>query len=43
MAFQRTKEEEGRPVMVERKLDGALGESSADRNFRKSGATVHNL
>ena len=41
--FQRTKEEEGRPVMVRRKLDGALDEPSVDRNFRKPHATVHNL
>ena len=42
MPFQRTKEE-GRPVMVKKKLDDALDESSADRDFRKPGATVHNL
>ena len=41
--FQRTKEEEGRPVMVKRKLDGALDESSADQDFCKPGVTVHNL
>ena len=30
-------------MMVKRKLDGAVEESSADRDFRKPGATVHNL
>ena len=29
--------------MVKRKLDGALDESSADRDFCKPGVTVHNL
>ena len=29
--------------MVKRKLDGAVDESSADRDFCKPGATVHNL
>ena len=29
--------------MVKRKLDGALDESSADQDFHKPGATVHNL
>ena len=42
MPFQRAKEE-GRPVIVKRKLDGAVDESSADRDFRKPSATVHNL
>ena len=31
------------PVMVKRKLDGAVKGSSADRKFRKSDATVRNL
>ena len=43
MPFQRTKKEEGRPVMVKRKLDGVVDESSADRKIRKWDATVHNL
>ena len=30
-------------MMVKRKLKGALDESSADRDFRKPGRTVHNL
>jgi len=30
MPFKRTKEEQGRPMMVKRKLDGAVDESSAD-------------
>ena len=30
-------------MMVRRKLDGAVDESSADRDFRKPGTTVHNL
>ena len=42
MPFKRTKEEEGRPVMVKRKLDGAVDKSSLDREIRKSNATVHN-
>ena len=42
MPFKRNKEE-GRPVMVKRKLDGAVDESSADQEIRKSYATVHNL
>ena len=29
--------------MIKRKLDGAVDESSADQDFRKPGATVHNL
>ena len=36
-------EEEGRPVMVKRKLDGAVDESSVDRKIRKWDMTVHNL
>ena len=30
-------------MMVNRKLDGAVDESSVDQDFRKLGATVHNL
>ena len=30
-------------MMVERKLDGAVEESTADQDIRKSDATVHNL
>ena len=30
-------------MMVKRKLEGALDESSADQEIRKSDATVHNL
>ena len=30
-------------MTVKRKLDGAVEESSADQDFRKLGATVHNL
>ena len=30
-------------MMVKRKLDGALDESSADGAFRIASATVHNL
>ena len=30
-------------MMVKRKLDGAVDESSADQNFRKLNTTVHNL
>ena len=30
-------------MMVKRKLDGAVDESSADQNFRKLSTTVHNL
>ena len=32
-----------RPVMVKRKLDGAVDESSADRKIRKSDTIVSNL
>ena len=41
--LQWSKEKEGRPVMVKRKLDGAVDESSADREIRKSDTTVYNL
>ena len=34
---------EGNPMMVKRKLDGAVDESSADRKICKSNAVVHNL
>ena len=30
-------------MMVERKLDGTVEESSADQEIQKSDATVHNL
>ena len=30
-------------MMVERKLDGIVDESSADQDIRKSDVTVHNL
>ena len=30
-------------MMVKRKLNGAVEKSSADQDFRKLGATVHNL
>ena len=40
--FLRTKEE-GRSVMVKRKLDGAVDESSVYRKIRKWDAIVHNL
>ena len=30
-------------MVVKRKLDGAVDESSADQEIRKSDATVHNL
>ena len=30
-------------MMVKRKLDGAVDESSADLEIQKSGATVHKL
>ena len=30
-------------MMVKRKLDGAVDESSADQEIRKSKVTVHNL
>ena len=30
-------------MMVERTLDGAVGESSADQEIRESNAAVHNL
>ena len=30
-------------MMVKRKLDGAVDESSADQEVRKSNATVHTL
>ena len=43
MHFKRNKEEEGRLVMVKRKLDGTVDESSADQELRKSYVTVHNL
>ena len=36
-------EEEGRPMMVKRKLNGAVEESLADQDIDKSNATVHNL
>ena len=35
--------EEGRPVMVKRKLDDAVDESSVDQKIHNSGATKHNL
>ena len=35
--------EEGKPMMVERKLGGAVDESSADHKIRKYDATVHYL
>ena len=41
-AFLQNKEE-GRPVMVKRKLHGAVDGFSRDRKFRKSDATVRNL
>ena len=33
--------EEGRPMMANGKLDGAVEESSANQEIRKSDATVH--
>ena len=42
-AFLADKKEEGRLMMVKRKLDGTVGESSADQEIRKSDATAHNL
>ena len=30
-------------MTVKRKLDGTVDESSMDQDFRKPGATVHNL
>ena len=30
-------------MMVKRKLDGTVDESSADQEFRKSDTTVHNV
>ena len=42
-AFLANKEEEGRPVMVKRKLDGARDKFSANRNIHKWDATVHSL
>ena len=30
-------------MMLKRKLDGAVDESSVDQDFGKLGATVHNL
>ena len=38
MPFQQNKEE-GRSMMAKRKLDGAVDESSADREICKSNAT----
>ena len=35
--------EQGRPKMVERKLDGVIDEFSVDREIRKSDMIVHNL
>ena len=42
MLFQWNKEE-GRPIIVERKLDDAVENSSLYQEIRKSDATVHNL
>ena len=42
-AFLVEQEEEGRPVLVKRKLDGAVDGSSANQKIRKSDATVFNL
>ena len=36
-------EEERRPMMVKMKLDGAVDESSADQEIRKSNTTAHSL
>ena len=37
------KEEEGRPVMVKRKLDSVVDKSSGDQEIFKFNSTVHNL
>jgi len=44
-AFLANKEdsEEGRPMIVKRKLDGTVNESPVDQEIRKSDAIVHNL
>ena len=42
-AFLVEREEEGRAMMIKRKLEGAVDESSADKEIHKSDATVHNL
>ena len=41
--FVLNKEQEGRPMMVKRKLDGTVDKSSADQKIRKSDASVHNM
>ena len=41
--FYQTKEEQGRPMMVKRKLNDTVVESSADQEIRKSDVIVHNL
>ena len=43
MSFFRNKEEEGRPVVVKRKLDGAVDGFPADQKIHKSDETVRNL
>ena len=42
-AFLADQKEQAGPKMVKRKVDGAVDESSADREIRKSDAVVHNL
>ena len=41
-AFLQSKEK-GRPMIVERKIDGAVNESSANQEIHKSNTTLHNL
>ena len=44
MIFLRTKEEQGRPMMVKGSyVDGAVDEFSVDPEIRKSDVTVHIL
>ena len=43
MSFSGTKKKVGRPMMVKRKLDGAVDESSTDQEIRKSDAIVQGL
>ena len=41
--LNKNKVKQGRPMMIKRKLDGAVDESSADQEIRKSNLTLHNL
>ena len=42
-AFLRNKEEVGRPMMIQRKLDGIVDEFLVDHEIRKSNTIVCNL